>query len=832
MTMRRPITLCLALFACGPQREPTISHGDASHADGGVAASVTPACLGARDARVKAAELDRGGHEALALAKLDEANAACADERATTAPLEKTLRDYLGPSSATSKGTDVTMRAKMHEADAAERAKDFARAKTLYEAAWAELHPNPRALEDAARMAALAGDAAESRRMRDRALAEATSAENAVARLTSRVRVTRGSPRLTETTLLLARDGKVVARDTKTGELRVMVDASGAATLSPHGTLAIVTPTLNTMDPLTVYDVLTGAKLFRVDRAASFAVSPDDTMVAVIGGAASGTSDTRARVFDVATGQVKSSATGKWSTNALAFGPDAAHLLVYGDDSDGVIRSYDLEKNAYAATRLDSSNAWATSNNGHYLAYLDDVADTGALHVRDLVANKEVAKWTAKFHSVQTLAISDDGKTVSTGSYSSLRLWDVEKKKQLFKHETGSRSEGVTDSVDAHDFSFSDDGKAMVLAGYGLATAWDVATGAEKALVTDDPEKNVLRVVPAPDGGVAVVAEEEVRIVPATGDPRVVCKGLPQRYYPIIGPTSVAFSATGKSFVCVMSDGWAHVLDTSTWTERAVIKRGAPSPITRPVDLAFSADEKTLTIVSNVGSIAYDASTGSETKRTTFRHPQSLGLAPRHGRFDDGSVAVRLWNGSAAIFDESGAWKRDVKLVAAAPVDALDAFASGGATYAVALGKTVHVVDLATGEDHTTDVASAPKSLAVSPDGKSVLVAAADGTVSTISGGAATPLASVKGTRVGFAGKSTIVWAAKDVLDELAPGAATPLELVLDASGLVVQNDAGAFEARGKPEVACVVGKTFLTLETCSDRAKDGLVGEWLRAAR
>jgi DNA-binding beta-propeller fold protein YncE len=204
----------------------------------------------------------------------------------------------------------------------------------------------------------------------------------------------------------------------------------------------------------------------------------------------------------------------------------------------------------------------------------------------------------------------------------------------------------------------------------------------------------------------------------------------------------------------------------------------------------------------------------------------------RHARFDDGSVAVRLWNGSAAIFDETGAWKRDVKLAPGAPADALDAFAASGATYAVALGKSVQVVDLASGEDHTTELASAPKSLAVSPDGKTVLVALADGTVSAIAGGAATPLAHAKGARVGFAGKSMLVWSAKDVLDAWAPGASSPLELVLDASGVVVQHDAGAFEVRGKPEVACVVGKTFLSRETCGDRAKDGLVGDWLRATR
>ncbi len=51
----------------------------------------------------------------------------------------------------------------------------------------------------------------------------------------------------------------------------------------------------------------------------------------------------------------------------------------------------------------------------------------------------------------------------------------------------------------------------------------------------------------------------------------------------------------------------------------------------------------------------------------------------------------------------------------------------------------------------------------------------------------------------------------------------------LDATGLVVRSAGGAFEARGKPELECVVGKTFLERETCADRAKDGLVAAWIR---
>jgi WD40 repeat protein len=722
----------------------------------------------------------------------------------------------------------------MHEAYAAERAKDWARAKTLYLDAWAEHHPSPRALENAARMAGLAGDAAESRRLRDRALAEAEGAEHATAQVRAGTVVTKGSARLAGTVLTLALDGKVVARDTVTGELRVLLDENAKdMTLSRYGTLAFSVPRY-TGGTLVVYDVLTGKRLRSIANATNPIASPEDKLVALQDAENHGAdADHHARVVDVATGQVTTQLSAAWSLKGLlSFSSDDARLLAVVDDGASgaagmMVRRYDLAKKAAEpSVRLPAMyGVAATSLDGRYLTYLEQPNDGSAIHVRDLTTNTEITQWTSKFHSVEGLAISPDGKTLATGSRSSLRLWDVAQKKQLFKMDA-SETSGATN--DADTFDFSDDGKTMVVAGWGTAMAWDVATGATKRLVPDATPKNVLHVMRAPDG-VAIILEDEVRIVPTSGEPRTVCKGLPQPYSPVIGPTRVAFSASGKSMACVMSDGWVHVLDATSWTEKAVIKRGAASPIDRPVDLVFSADEKTLTDVSNVGFVTYDAASGAETSRVTFRHG-GVGFAPRHARFDDGTIAVRLWNGSAAIFGADGAWQRDVKLVATAPIGALDAFAAGGKTYAVALGTTLHVVDLTTGDDRTTSMPSAIKSLAVSGDGKSVLVAGADGVVSTVQDGAATQLAHAKGTRVAFAAKSVLVWADKNVVDAYALSAAPPLTLEVDVGGVAARDGTGAFEVRGNPELVCVVGATFLSRMTCDDRAKEGLVAKWLSA--
>ena len=266
-------------------------------------------------------------------------------------------------------------------------------------------------------------------------------------------------------------------------------------------------------------------------------------------------------------------------------------------------------------------------------------------------------------------------------------------------------------------------------------------------------------------------------------------------------------------------------------TEKAVIKRGAASPIDRPVDLVFSADEKTLTDVSNVGFVVYDASTGKEASRVAFRHG-TAGFAPRHARFDDGSVLVRTWSGTAALFAADGTWQRDVKLLAGVPADGLDAFSTSGKTYAAALGKTLHVVDLATGDDKTTPLPATAKSLAVSGDGKSVMVATSDGVVSVVAEGTATPLAHAKGIRVGFAGQSLLVWSDKSVIETYASSTADPTTLEIDAGGVLIHLPTGAFDTRGKPEIVCVVGSTYLSHATCDDRNKEGLVASWLTAVR
>ena len=825
--MKRLFPILLA--ACASQPPPaTPPH----HAAGAPAPSA--ACVAARAARTQAADLERDGRVLRALAKLDEANAACPTERASSLALEAKLVGSTGSckrlptlptttvppattaACAPSKGDAATERAKMHEAFAAEVARDFARAKDLYLAAWAERHPSPRALEDAARMAGRAGDAAESRRLRDRALAEAEAAEGASPIVTEWVRVFTGVPRLRGDVLTLASNGKVIARDVVTGELRVLVDSRAeGAVLSRSADLAW----LGTAGKGgTFWDVPTGTRLAKAGAVYVRTFAYDDSFALTT--PSDTTTNGTARLVDPVTGEVKASFA--FPADAAGFDvvltPDDAHVfMAAGDDK---ARVFDVTKKTWGADTFAFANgSAATTPDGHVLAVVERGSNP-SIRVRDMVASKDLASWSGAFYPVESIGISPDGKIIATGSYHSLRLWDVATKKQLFKQESRDYAR-TTSFQQKSSFAFSDDGKTLVFAGDVPATAWDVATGATKTLVTDQAQEKIRGVVLSANGA-AFLLEDEIRIVPKSGDVRVVCKGERPLYEPVQGPTSAAFSASGRSFACAMVGGAVHVFDATTWAERAVAKKAGAG------EVAFSTDEKTLAVSNGSGILTLDAQTGAVLAKTTFKHPK-VGLGPRHFRLDDGGEAVRVWNGALAIFGKDGAWQRDVKLPNV-PMNALDAVAAGGSTYAVAVGTKLTLEDLATGDAHDVTLPEPAKTLALSSDGKTVVWTDKNGVVSTVVADRASPVPRAgHGKRAWIAGKSIAILAADDTI-QIVPASGDPLELEVDPDGVVARGAGGAFEVRGKPEVECIVGKTYLSRETCADVAADDVVAGWLRA--
>jgi WD40 repeat protein len=840
--------LCIA---CGNSHNP-------SAPDAGVV--VSEACRRARELRAAAVELDRGGHELLARAKLDEANAQCSEERAGSASLELRLLADLGDCAraaavpldagaeskasceartAPSRGTDATMRAKMREAFAAGRAKDFARSESLYLDAWAEKHPNPVALEDAARMAGLGGDAVLARRLRDRALFEAESTEHAVAIVTNRVRASDGSGRLVAGTLTIADGGRIVARDPTTGELRVMLDADERwVRLSPLGTLAV---TSDSSDELhRVYDLLTGQRILEHERLTSVIASPNDERLLVHG------PDGPYRIVDVATGVVRTKlAAGLDDLVPVGFESNGNLVVFAGAATDGLmLREWDVDKNAFGAwlAAPSSRSVARVSANGKYLVSLGvGEYDDMPLVLRDLESHKTVAQWSGHFGGLDGFDVTADGATLATGSRNSVRLWTVADKKQTFVASRTRRGDNYDDDLGA--YAFSDDGKTVVLGREARTMLWDVATGKETEIVSNQRDQEVLRAVPFGDGGMVFVLDDSVRVVPASGEVQTLCRGFHQRFYPDVGPTNAVLSPSGRSLACSMNTGTVHVFDTATWKEQATFSgpeagrttnngmvwvwAGVP-PAVRPVDLSFSADDATLTIVNDAALFTYDAHTGKQTSKVALRDPK-LPLARRHARFADGRVLVKTANGSAALFDGTGAYQRTLALVPGARVDAPDAFSTDGKRYAVVIGNTLHRVDLETDQDRASELPVAGAAVALSEDGQTCVVVGKDGTAYRVDG-ATKKIEDAGAKHAFFVGKALVVVTGKgDTLDLFAADA-QPKTLEVDPNGFIARDATGGFEERGRSEAECVVGRVFLTRETCADRAAKGLVDAWLRA--
>ncbi len=840
-------------------------HGPIAQVDAGP----SEICLKERALRDAAADLEKQGHDLSARAKLDEANAACPGERAATSALEAKVLAYVGDCAAAfavpgdagaepktlcddrtapSAGTEATMRAKTRQAFTAQHAKDFTRAKALYLEAWKELHPNPIALEAAGRMAARAGDAAEGRRLRDRALWEAESSEHATAILTNRVRAHAGYGRLVDGTLVIARDGRVVARDLATGELRALLDGPTTPTLlSQLGTLAMTHKSVPNEErsEVVVYDLLTRSPLLGGEKLAEAIASPDDKLL--LARSRNGT----ARIIDVETGGVRATLDGDVFPKLNVFGFDSkGRLLVAKGDGDS-LRDWDVEKNAFGSFAVPAHNSYVGfSPTGRYMATfppssISSPFDDFPLEVRDLETGKLISTWTGRFEPVHSFGITPDGAILATGSNNSVRLWTIADHKHIFSAERTRRGDNF--DYDLGEWAISDDGKSVVLGRGDRTMLWDVATGKETLAVSNQRHDDVLGVTPLPGGGMVVVAAYEVRVVPRTGDVRVICPGYEQHYYPDVGPTSVALSPSGKLLACAMNAGAIHVFDTSTWEERARIDGPSPGktkgslmasfewdgvpPSARPVDLAFTADDATLTVVTHEALLTYDAHTGKAASKVALRDPK-LALVRRHVRLPDGRIVVKTSSGSGALFDASGQYSGSLALVAGAPLSSPDAFSADGKTYAIAVGKALHRIDTDSGADRTTDLPDAPVALAISPDGKACVVVATNGTVQQVGDAPKKLETRLPAKRAFFVNRALVVVTGSGDTLELFGEKDASQELEVDPNGLIARGRHGTFEVRGRAEAECAVGKIDLTEETCADRAEEGLLAAWMTSLR
>jgi len=371
------------------------------------------------------------------------------------------------------------------------------------------------------------------------------------------------------------------------------------------------------------------------------------------------------RLWDVATGELKRSATGNGKLLSLAMAPDGRSLAC-GVGAE--VRLYDLAS--------DAPHRVVTTHDGEVTSVAftpDGAAVVSGSHDQTVkctrVATGEVA-WRApgSFDQVNSVALSNDGSILVTGSSDwrfmrerlaagakaigpgAVRLWDARTGRML--RRLGDPAEQVT------AVAVSPDGRRVaagcgIAGGKGAVHVWDVATGAA-VWSESDAAKEVLALAFAPDGStLAATADGVITIHDAqTGTARKTLTGHRG------GATAVEFSPDGRSLYCGEAHGGTRVWDAGTGQLVRTCYAPRPRAESFTVDrlmnsVSVSADGNTLaTCASSVnnefaGTVRlWDARTGMLRRDFTAEKisGRPMALSPDGSVVATGGKSVKLWD--------------------------------------------------------------------------------------------------------------------------------------------------------------------------------------------
>jgi WD40 repeat protein len=285
---------------------------------------------------------------------------------------------------------------------------------------------------------------------------------------------------------------------------------------------------------------------------------------------------------------------------------------------------------------------------------------------------------------VMALAYSPDGKKIAAGSFESIRIFDVEKRKEL-------RSIRVRSGGYVRSLAFSPDGNLLIGGHYQGLTIWDAASG-ERLKRIKGPRSYVTAIDVSPDGNTIATGclDTKVRLYAlpegepglefATGD------------YPV---NAVKYSPDGKTLAVATGDenrvtkpGFVMLYDAASGEE---LKK-FPEHTKSATDVAFTPDGKRLLSTSVDETVnVYEVESG-----------KALGFFGKHSR--PTTAVLFLKNGTTAVTSSGGraVGKNEVKFWNHADGEEFGTF-----------------------EPHKQKVTD----IALSPDGKSLATASMDNTV-------------------------------------------------------------------------------------------------------
>ena len=347
------------------------------------------------------------------------------------------------------------------------------------------------------------------------------------------------------------------------------------------------------------------------------------------------------------------------------------------------------------------------------------VATSIGIWIYDSQTGREVDILQGHTREIRGIAYAPDGRTLASSSGGgddvfiladdTLILWDT---------VSGTRKAALPSSG-AYSIAFSPDGKTIATGGYEDVQLWDAVSGEPTASFQTESNIVIENLVFSPDGKtIATGGTADIRLWDvATATHKATLQGHTKSVL------SLSFSPDGSTLASGSSDHTIRLWDTTTVTHKAMLA-GPQSPYA-PQSIAFSPDGSTLAQVGYRDVVLWDVPSG-EVRRTLTGHTswiKALAFSPDGKTITSASGEIRLWD--VVSGEHKTTFGNHME-----PVTSV-VFSPDGSTLAGCEGNRIHLLDGGSGahkiliRGHTDDVTS----LAFSPDGSTIASSSWDATV-------------------------------------------------------------------------------------------------------